>query len=145
MTPTDEVAIRDLVAAQFASLDWGEGREADWATFIAGFLEGAPVVPAARPARLRTVLSFAERMQGMAATGVLTSFSERPLGIRVSGYGNVAVALAACEMTENGQKVTRDVSGFLLVREERGWRIAAQGWDAEKAECPLPECLPNLT
>ena len=32
-------------------------------------------------------------------------------------------------MTENETKVTRDVSGLLLVKNSEGWRIAAQAWD----------------
>ena len=41
----------------------------------------------------------------------------------------MAVALAGCEMTENGTGITHDVSGFLLVRGQEGWRIAGQAWD----------------
>lgn len=32
-------------------------------------------------------------------------------------------------MTENRETVTRDVSGFLLVKDGDTWRIAAQAWD----------------
>ena len=43
--------------------------------------------------------------------------------------GNIALALAGCIMLENGKKLTEDVSGFLLIKDHEGWRIAAQAWD----------------
>ena len=142
MTPTDDIAIRALITAQFAALAWDEGGEADWAVFADGFLAGAPLFPAARPVNASTVTAFVDRMRGLAAAGTLRAFEEAPLAIHVQGYGNVAVALAGCEITENGDTITRDVSAFLLVRSDGHWRIAAQGWDAETPGNPLP---PHLT
>lgn len=63
------------------------------------------------------------------------------LGMQISVFGHVAVALAGCEMLENGHNVTRDVSGFLLVKDDGHWRIAPQGWDMEREGLPLPAAL----
>jgi hypothetical protein len=138
MTSVDEAAIRALIEAQFAALKWDQDSEADWPIFEAGFLAAAQLVPAARPARLQPVGAFVTRMRSLASKGVLTSFSERPLAIHITGFGAVAVALAGCEITENDVTITRDVSAFLLVRTEGAWRIAAQGWDAETTANPIP-------
>ena len=59
----------------------------------------------------------------------MDSFTETGVGCQVWVFGNMAVAIAGCEMTENGSSITRDVSGFLLVKRDDGWRIAAQAWD----------------
>jgi len=44
-------------------------------------------------------------------------------------FGNVSVVLAASEMLENETEVNHDVSGYLLVKNEGEWRIAAHCWD----------------
>jgi hypothetical protein len=141
MKSIDETAIRALIEEQFAALEWDHSGEADWLKFEEGFLSDARLVPAARPARPQPVAAFVARMRNLASQGVLRSFSERPLAIRMMGFGAVAVALAGCEITENSDTVTRDVSAFLMVRTDGGWRIAAQAWDAETAANPLPKDL----
>ena len=45
-------------------------------------------------------------MKGLAATS-LRSFKEVPLGHEMRVFGNVAVAVAVCEITENEAQVTR--------------------------------------
>lgn len=137
MKSPNDISIRALIEAQFEALRWEEGGEADWPTFENGFLIEAQVAPAARPAKLQPVSTFVARMQKLAALGELRSFSECPLAIQINRYGNIAVALAGCEITENGDTVTRDVSAFLLVLSEGSWRIAAQAWDAETPPNPL--------
>ncbi len=57
----------------------------------------------------------------------MTKITSSPTKIWV--IGQVAVTIAGSEMIENEQTVTRDVSAFLLVRNEDTWKIAAQGWD----------------
>jgi hypothetical protein len=59
------------------------------------------------------------------------------LGTHVGVFGNVAVALAACENTENGSTVTRNVEALLLVKDGT-WKIAAQAWDKADAARPVP-------
>jgi hypothetical protein len=56
-------------------------------------------------------------------------------------FGNVAVALGACEMLENGTEVTRDVSAFLLVKNEGEWSIVAQAGDLERDTNRIPSDL----
>ena len=75
------------------------------------------------------------------AQGALRSFEERTLGMRVLAFGNVAVVLAASEMLENGTEVNHDVSGYLLLKDEGKWRIAAHAWDKASDEKPVPENL----
>ena len=137
----DANAIRALLASQFASLRWSTGESANWAGFEAGFLPGAQLFGAARPVAAQTAAGFQARRRRLREEGVLDAFSERMLGTEVRGFGNVAVAMAACEMLENGADVRRDVSAFLLVKDPEGWRIAAQAWDAETDRNPLPDRL----
>jgi hypothetical protein len=75
------------------------------------------------------------------AQGTLRSFDEKTLGMQVLVFGNVAVALAASEMLENGTEVNHDVSGYLLLKDEDGWRIAAHAWDKASDQKPVPEHL----
>jgi len=136
----DVRAIEALVARQFASLSWAPGTSADWAAFAADFLPDASLYPAARPARRQTAAAFVERMKGLAGTK-LRSFREGVLGTEVRVFGNVAVALAACEMTENDAEVNRGVEMLLLVKTDGAWRIACQAWDTEGPSKRIPPHL----
>ena len=71
----------------------------------------------------------------------LRSFQEVVLGTEVRVFGNVAVALAACEMTENDAEVSRGVEMLLLVKDDCAWRIAAQAWDTESPSKRIPPHL----
>jgi hypothetical protein len=53
-------------------------------------------------------------------------------------FGNVAVALAACEMTENDADVQRGVEMLLLIKNEGTWQIVSQAWDTESPSQPIP-------
>ena len=136
----NEKAIRALIGAHFQGLKWTPTTQADWATFGADFLPDASLFPAARPARAKTLDDFIERMNGV-AQGSLRSFEEHTLGMQILVFGNVAVVLAASEMMENGTEVNNDVSGYLLVKDEGEWRIAAHAWDKATEEMPVPEHL----
>ena len=118
MTKHDTEAIRHLIARQFNSMCWTPNNSADWKAFAADFAPWAAVYPATRPAQHQTT--------------PLHTFFEAPLGIVVHVFGNVAVAAAGCEMTENGTKVNRGVEMMLLVKDEGVWKIVAQAWDTEK-------------
>jgi hypothetical protein len=92
--------------------------------FAADFHPDASLYPAARPPQRPTVQAFVARMQYLAATR-LRSFEEAVLGSQVHVFGNVAVALAACEMTENGRDPNRGVEALLLIKTRRrgaSWR-----------------------
>ena len=126
---SDEEEIRSLIRAQFDSLGWAPGRDGDWLRFEEGFLSTAQLFGAKRPAQPQSAQDFTARLKGLRDDGVLREFREKGVGCEVHVIGSVAVAVAGCEMTENGDEVTRDVSMFLLVRNPQGWRIAAQAWD----------------
>jgi hypothetical protein len=128
--------IRTLVSRQFSSLSWTDGGTPDWSAFLEDFHPNAVLFPAARPARPQSSDQFAERMKGLVGS-TLRSFDEQVLGSFVRVYGNVAVAVVACENTENAAERNRNVEMMLLVREAGRWRIAAQAWDREAADTPI--------
>jgi len=133
--------IKNLISEQFRTgLQWTPSKPADWATFANGFLPDGSLFPAARPVRRQAVDAFIARMSGL-AQNKLRSFQETMLGADVLVFGNIAVALAASELVENGTDVNHDVTGFLLVKSEGKWRIAAQAWDHESDEMPVPDRL----
>lgn len=134
MSASDHAEIEALLQAQFAALAWGGGKNADWELFAEGFLPGAPLYPAARPVRASSVELFRARMEALAEDGTLECFSERLINARILVCGNVAVALAGCEMRENEKQTTCDVNAILFVKNDGVWRIAAQAWDGVSCE-----------
>jgi hypothetical protein len=136
----DSRAIAAIIERQFASLGWLPGKSADWQAFTADFFPDASLYPAVRPARRQTVDGFVERMKGLAGTK-LRSFKEDVLGTEIRIFGNVAVALAGCEITENDAEVSRGVEAVLLIKDEGVWRIVSQAWDTESEAKPIPEHL----
>jgi hypothetical protein len=136
----DTRAIQALIGGHFQGLRWSENASADWETFRSDFLPDASLFPAARPVCRQTLDAFIVRMTGV-AQGTLRSFEEETLGMHVLLFGNVAVVLAASRMLENGTDVNQDVSGYLLVKSEGAWRIAAHAWDHATEQSPVPESL----
>ena len=136
----DVRAIRALIGAHFRGLQWTPGTRADWPAFAADFVPEASLFPAARPVRRQSVDAFIARMDGL-ARDKLRTFEETMLGMEILVFGTVAVVLGASEMVENGTEVNRDVSGFLLVKNEGKWSIAAHAWDHETPAMPVPEHL----
>jgi Domain of unknown function (DUF4440) len=133
----DVQAVEAIIARQFASLSWTPGTPADWNGFAADFFPEASLYPAARPAKRQTVEAFIERMKGLGGTK-LRSFDEAVLGTEIHVFGNVAVALAACEMTENGAELHRGVEMLLLIKNAGAWQIVSQAWDTESPSQPIP-------
>ena len=133
----DVQAIEAVIARQFASLSWTPGASAAWDRFAADFFPEASLYPAARPAKHQTVEAFIERMKSLEETK-LRSFEEAVLGTEIRVFGNVAVALAACEMTENGAEVHRGVEMLLLIKDADAWQIVSQAWDSESPSQPIP-------
>lgn len=136
----DARAIRTLIGAHFQGLRWSPSTRPDWTAFTADFLPDASLFPAARPVRRQTLDAFITRMNGL-AQGTLRSFEETTLGMQILVFGNVAVVLAASEMIENGAELNQDVSGYLLVKDDGKWRIAAHAWDHASGQQPVPEYL----
>jgi hypothetical protein len=133
-------AIRGIIERQFGSLSWTAVSSPDWSAFERDFLPGAALYPAARPAKSQKPEEFVERMKGLAATS-LRSFKEVPLGHEIRVFGNVAVAVAVCEITENEAQVTRGIEMMLLVKTEGCWQIVSQAWDTEGVSKPIPADL----
>lgn len=140
----DAAAIQALIERQFRSLSWPRGGTGDWAEFAVDFFPEAALYPASRPPKPQSVAEFVERMSGLAGTK-LHSFRETVLGVNVQVFGNVAVAAAAGEIVENETTRTRAVEMLLLVKTEGAWKIAAQAWDTETPDRPLPAGLLERT
>jgi len=136
----DMPAIRALIGAHFQGLRWTPTTSPDWGAFTPDFLPDASLFPAARPVRRQTLDAFIARMNGV-AQGTLRSFEETTLGMQALVFGNVAVVLAASQMLENGTELNHDVSGYLLVKNEGKWRIAAHAWDHATEQNSVPEHL----
>jgi hypothetical protein len=137
---SDETQIRALISAHFDALKWSPGSNPDWKTFSTDFLSMAQLFPAARPVQAKSLSEFIERMNRV-AQGSLQDFEERTLGMTVQRFGNVAVVMAASELLENREEVNHDVSGYLLVKSEGRWRIAAHAWDKVSEDNTVPEQL----
>lgn len=138
MSKSDYKSIRELIESQFDALTWSTGDSPAFDRFKEGFFGEGTLVPARRPAKKTSVDDFVKRMRALQSDGTLASFSESGDPLLIQTVGNVAVALAACEMTENNDLVTRDVSAFLLVKTDGSWFIVAQAWDTVD-EFPLLE------
>lgn len=137
MSADDVKEIRALIARQFASLSWTPEAPADWNGFADDFIADAPLYPSARPAAPQSVRAFLDRMKGLAGTS-LRSLQETVLGAEILVYGNVAVAVAPCELLENDTETSRNVEMMLLVKTDGRWRIAAQAWDKAADTRPIP-------
>jgi len=64
-----------------------------------------------------------------------------PNAMLTSEKKNLAVAVAACEMTENEARVNRGVEMMLLIKDGGEWKIVAQAWDTENESRPIPTDL----
>lgn len=136
----DARAIKSLISAHFQGLQWAPNTRPDWATFSADFLPDASLFPAARPVRRQTLDAFIARMNEV-AKGTLRSFEETTVGMQMLVFGNVAVVLGASKLLENNTQVNHDVSGYLLLKDDGKWRIAAHAWDHASDQMPVPEQL----
>lgn len=136
----DEEAIRKLIGEHFEAMKWEPGTDPDWNRFKDDFLPEALLFGAARPVQARTVNSFVERMESVARTNLQT-FEEHTQGMKILRFGNIAAVLALSEMLENGSEVNHDISGYLLIKSEGRWVIAAHAWDQASDAKPVPDDL----
>ena len=136
----DHQQIRDLIERQFRSLSWSKDRKGEWQKFQADFLEGAPLVPGARPIVPTTAPDFVKRMQTLSQTS-LGQLDENCLGAKIVVFGNVAVAMAVCELIENETDISNNIEAFLLVKTGDEWKISAQAWDTAAEGSTLPKEL----
>jgi hypothetical protein len=136
----EEEAIRRLIYEHFEAMAWGPGSDPDWQRFREDFVSDALLFGAARPVQARTVDGFIERMETVARKN-LDTFEEHTRGMKTLRFGNVAVVLARSELLENGSEVNHDISGYLLVKSDGRWSIAAHAWDQAGSEKPIPDYL----
>lgn len=136
----DEDEIRALIGEHFEAIRWEQGTNPDWDRFRKDFLPDAILFGAARPVQSRSVDGFIDRMETVARQN-LHAFEEHTRGMKVLCFGNVAVVLALSEMLENGSEVNHDISGYLLVKSDGRWSIAAHAWDQAGEDKPVPEDL----
>ena len=134
MTDTGQVTrdrddIAKLIATQFRSLCWTEDTLSDTQALTDAYQQGAQLFASARPARAQTAEEFAKHMSALRQSGRISVFEEKGVGLHIWVTGNVAVAMAGCEMHENQKDVAEDISAFLLIKNPDGWAIAAQAWD----------------
>lgn len=137
---TDDEEIRELIGDHFEPMRWDQESAPDWDRFRADFLEGAILWGAARPVQARTLEEFIDRMETVARRN-LHSFEEHTRGIKIMRFGNIAVVLAMSELTENGTEQNHDISGYLVVKSEGRWSIAAHAWDQASEDAPVPDDL----
>jgi len=136
----DERAIHKLIGEHFDPMRWDDKSAPDWENFRSDFMSDAILCGAARPAQIRTVDGFIDRMETVARKN-LSSFEEHTRGMKIMRFGNIAVVLAMSEMLENGNDVNQDISGYLLVKSEGRWSIAAHAWDQADDDNPVPDDL----
>ena len=89
---------------------------------------------------MRTLDGFIERMESVARKN-LEAFEEHTKGMKILRFGNVSVVLAMSEMLKNGDDVNHNISGYLLVKSEGRWSIAAHAWDEAGDEKSVPNEL----
>ncbi len=125
----DHREISALITAQFRALCWDKETPPDTKTLTSAYLEKAQLFSSARPAQARSANDFASRMTALRDNGQLDVFEEVLRGLHIWIAGNIAVAMAGCEMHENRTTVTEDISAFLFLKNPDGWSIAAHAWD----------------
>jgi len=133
-------AIGALIERQFASMSWQVDGRPDWVAFTNDFVPGAQLFPSARPLKVQSLSAFADRMDALVGT-TLRSLHEVVLGTKIEVFGNVAVAVVACENNENETDINRVVEMMLLVKDQGTWKIAAQAWDNEREDNPIPTAI----
>ena len=69
------------------------------------------------------------------------TFYEEVLGTTIHVFGNVAVAVVVCEVTEDRKDRSQNVEMILLAKDHGSWKIAAQAWDKATLACPIPASL----
>ena len=137
---SDEDEIKRLIGEHFEPMSWNERADPDWERFREDFFEGAVLCGAARPAQLRSVESFVERMENIARKN-LHSFEEHTREMQILRYGNIAVVLAVSELLEDRSETNHDISGYLLIKSDGRWSILGHAWDQASDQNPVPERL----
>lgn len=141
MTEADDIQkIEDLIERLFHAISWSICSPPDWETFALCCIPEAKLFPAARPVVPTDLQPFMEMMKAQYG-GDLKDFDETVTGHHVRVFGNIAIAFSGYKQRINGGDQTRGVNGFLLLRANDNWKIAAMCWDGEKDTAQVPEGL----
>ena len=73
----DEMEIRELISRQFECLNWSPDEDANWDGLVDGFVAGATLFGAKRPASPQTPEEFAERMKALRDNQGVLEFAEK--------------------------------------------------------------------
>lgn len=138
---SDVTAIETVIEALFAGITWSADRMPDWDGFRAQLHPATTMFPSARPCAPTTLEPFVAMMEGQRTSGAITVFEEDVTGHRIAVFGNIAVALSAYTQRINGGDLGRGVNGFLLIKQDGDWQIAAMCWDNARPDHPVPDDL----
>lgn len=136
----DVQAIQQLIDEMFLAISCDANRQSDWDAFRSPCIDGAAMIPSARPPNPTGIDAFIDMMRGQMSDGSIKTFLERTVGHHVRVFGNIAVAMSAYEAVINDGPPNRGVNAFLLVK-DTSWQIAAVAWDSESPENQIPDCL----
>lgn len=134
----DEDHIRDIIAQMFEAVSWSETKNPDFAAFASAVRKDAVLVPSGRPANPIDIETFVDRMSDQHSSGAMRIFDEKAHKTKVMVFGNLAVAFGSYEARIDNGPLGRGANGFLFVRNDGNWQIAAMGWDSESENKPLP-------
>ncbi len=126
---SDEEQIRALIGRQFESIGCGRAGDAGWMTFHRDVIAGEWRFPGNVSAGEQNPRRFDNRLGGERAAAAPGTSGGKFVGCHAWIFGNIAVALAGCEMGGDGLTTAREIAGYLLIRYPDGWKIAAQAWD----------------
>ncbi|ABQ66869.1 hypothetical protein Swit_0501 [Rhizorhabdus wittichii RW1] len=134
----DEARIREIVEQMFEAINWSADKAPDFTAFAAAVRKDALLAPSARPVSPTDIETFVGRMRGQYESGGMKTFDERANKTIVKVFGNLAVAIGSYRAQIDGGPIGRGANGFLLVRNDGDWQIAAMGWDSEGEDKPMP-------
>jgi hypothetical protein len=134
----DEARIREIVEQMFEAISWSDTKAPDFDAFASAVRKDAVLVPSARPVSPTDIDTFVGRMSGQHSSGGMKTFDERANKTIVKVFGNLAVAIGSYQAQIDGGPIGRGANGFLLIRNEGDWQIAAMSWDSEGDGKPMP-------
>jgi ketosteroid isomerase-like protein len=134
----DEDRIREIIGQMFEAVSWSETKAPDFTAFASAVRKDAVLVPSARPANPTDIKTFVDRMSGQHSSGAMKDFDEKAHKTKVTVFGNLAVAIGSYVARIDNGPLGRGANGFLFIRNDGDWQIAAMSWDNESEEKPLP-------
>ena len=136
----DVRAIREIIDRQCESLSRTDRAGADWEQFAADFHPTASLYPPTPSVEEQTVEEFVDRTRGECET-TPERVEERLLEADIRVFHDTATAMAAREVTEDGETSYREVEAMLFAKVDERWTIVARSWERASDENPVPEHL----